>query len=348
LDIVLHSRAHQIYDIGDYMVRGSKFEKGLEYATSKVGLVNLFDYWTTAMKQISGATANAKLMDSLDLVVNLNGNMRETGKAMEFLASAGIDNNMASEIWKQVTRVGGGQRVNDVWWPNTEAWDNAGGAVDAYRAALVKEVDDTIITPGVERPLWMDSSLTGRMLGQFKSFGMSSVSKTMLAGLQQRDMAVLTGTMVGLAMGTLSYYIWANTVGGQAFEEMQDALANLDNGGWEKFADEAINRSGNLGILGEVQDFLSTFQQTAPYVTFSGEKTTRRNGGADWLEIFGGPSADAVKTLGQGVTDLLSEDGLAQSGLHKLRTLIPLQNNFYLRQLFDAVEKASGLPENKR
>jgi hypothetical protein len=288
LDVEMHGRAQQIFDILDETKFGTRVERGLEHVTNRIGTIALFDHWTATMKRISGAVINAKLLDSVDLVMNGKGTARELSEATEFLAARGIDGEFAERIWKQVIDGVGGNRVNGVWLPNTEVWDDL-DAVRVYRQGLVGEINNTIITPGVERPMFNDSTMTGRMLSQFRSFAFSSTTKTMMAGLQQADAAFVTGTMVSLALGSLSYWLWAWTVGGRALEEMQNA-------GLDKWADEAIQRSGSLGFLDIGQRILERVPATQELVSFSGGRATRRAGG-DLTEALLGPTFDLVQRV---------------------------------------------------
>jgi hypothetical protein len=345
LDLVLHSRARAISDIGDYMVRGSKFEKGLEWTTSKMGLIALFDYWTTAMKQIAGSTANAKIMDDIRLLMEGGGNAKDRAKATEFLASAGINEDLARSMWKEITKPGGSDIVDGVLWPNTEAWDNVGGAVDAYRAALVREINRTIVTPGAERPLISDSSLTGRMIFQFKSFAFSSTTRTLLSGLQQRDMAWATGSAISLALGGLSYYIWANVTGGKALEDFNAAIEDFEGEGWKKFMDEAISRSGILASISMGQDIMSTLPMNLP-VNFSGQRSSRQADN-DFFDATLGPSYDLAARLIRALPGTDNETGEMEWGrreARQLRLMMPFQNTLGIRHIYDAIENA--VPEN--
>lgn len=344
LDVLLHSRAHQISDVGDYMVRGSKFEKGLEWASSKIGMVALFDYWTVAMKQIAGSVANAKALDDIRVLLDptRKGTKAEIAKSTNFLAGAGINEDLARAIWDELRKPGGSDMVDGVLWPNTEAWDNSRGAVDAYRALLVREVNRTIITPGVERPLMTDSSLAGRLLFQFKSFSLSATQKIFLAGLQQRDMAVAQGTMISLALGALSYYIWANITGGKALEDMNAALEDFDGEGWKKFADESISRSGILASISMGQDIMSTLPMVGPYSTLSGQRSSRQADN-DFIDATLGPSLDLARRAIRAMPGVDSETGNVQwdrSNMHQLRLMLPFQNHFALRHIFNAIEQA--------
>lgn len=336
-DPVLHTRAYQLYDMLDEYSHRSKFESGVEYATSRMGVLALFDYWTAAMKQISSGVALGKMSDSLALVIEGKGSAKEIAEATEFLAAAGIGEKQSREIWQEMLSEGGSDIIDGVRIPNTEAWKNP-TAVRAFRAGLRGEADDTIITPGFEKPLWIDGSLGGRMLGQFKSFAMASTTKTMMAGLQQRDMAFVTGTMISLALGAFSYYLWAVSVGGKAYEEMLSA--DID-----KWADEAITRSGILAVFGEAQRVAENIPALSDFATLSGKRTTRR-AGTDITEALLGPSFDLVEKTNAVLVGL---DDPTQSTLHSLRLLLPLQNIFFLRKAFDAVEASVGadLPERR-
>lgn len=335
LDAIMHTRAQAVHDILDDYGRHSKFERAVDFATNKMGAVALFDYWTTAMKQLSASVIIGKLSDSIDIVAGgAKASAKDIAEAQTFLASKGLTGKVLEDIYADMLRPGGSDLVNGVRMPNTEAWSSE--SQRAFRSALASEVDNTIITPGVERPVWMDASMTGRLIGQFKSFGMSSTHKVLLAGLQQRDMAFLSGTMVSLALGALSYYLYAMAAGGQTKEKMLKA-------GVGKFADEAINRSGLLGVFSEGQRFFERIPATQRYASFSGDRTTRR-GGDDIVDVFLGPSFGAGKTAAKVLAGI---DDPTKSTLHNFRTLLPWQNVVYSRQLLDAVERSVDLPERR-
>lgn len=336
LDATMSSRASAIFDIMDDLGRGSKFERGLEFATHQMGLVGLFDQWTSGMKQFSGAVAHAKLMDSLDTVVN-GGKGRD--KALDFLGENGINDNLAERIWGQVVEAGGGDKVNGRWWPNVENWKDKDLA-RMYSQAIVRETNITIVTPGIDKPLWMDQTIMGKLVGQFRSFAFASTSRTLLAGMQQRDAAFVNGIFASLAFGALGYYVYAMAAGGRAKEEMLAA----DSAKW---ADEAINRSGLLAILAEVQSIAENIPATAPYATFSGRRNTRLDGD-DILQALAGPTFGFVQRGADTVSKLYDpskpegDRGPDRATVYALRTLLPFQNIFFLRQLFDTMAGPPG------
>jgi len=143
--------------------------------------------------------------------------------------------------------------------------------------------------------------------------------------------------MMSLAMGAFSYYIWALTVGGDALKEAQ----KFDPA---KYADEAITRSGLLGIGDIAQRILERIPATSPYATFSGQRTTRRSGD-DLMGTLAGPSFDLLENASAVVMGL---DDPTEGTARSLRRILPTQNVFYLRQLYDKILDAADLPESRR
>lgn len=332
IDAITSQRANSLFEVLDDLGRGSKFERGVEFLSGKQGLVALFNYWTDGMKQLTGAIANARLMDSImDVVENTN----PSGKSIKFLAEVGIDGPMAQRIADQVRKNAGGGKVDGVWLPQTENWKDD-IALRGFRAALAREVNNTIVTPGVERPLWTNASTTGRLLSQFKSFAFSSTYKTVLAGMQQRDANFVTGVTISLAMGALSYYTYSLATP-ERYKRMLEA-------GPDKWADEAIQRSGVLGVLGLAQDITSRIPATAKISSFSGGRSARR-GGDDLIETLMGPTFDFAKTSADVITEI--NDPTASTA-HKMRQLLPWQNVSYLSYLFDSIEKSANLKERRQ
>lgn len=343
LDMAMQGRMQAVFGTEDYIRGGTKIEKGLEWTANRMGNIAAFAPWTDIGKQIAGSIANARLMDSLAVVAGgEKASARELKEAVDFLANGGVDDELARRMWTASQQEGGADLVDGQWWANTEMWDPE--ARRAYSAFMYRETANTIITPGIDMPLFMDSGPIARLLFQFKSFGMTSTTRALMAGLQQRDMAFYTGATISLALGALSYYTYANIVGGPILAEMQK---NFAEGNWDKFADEAINRSGLLGIGAEVQSIGSAIPGVADKVTFSGKRSTRQ-GASNLFEAVAGPTfGDLANTTSQVITGAYSP---TQGTLHQMRTLTPLQNHTLLRGIYDQIEDgiAAKLPENRR
>ena len=336
VDTSAHLRSTGFHDTMDDLMRGTKFERAVSYLSTHMGILALFDIWTDKMKLITGAISNGKIMESLATVNGVEGYM-PMAKAMDFLAQNSISGSMAEAMWREITENGGGQRINGVWWPNTKSWINP-EAVRTYRQMLAREVNNTIVTPGIDKPLYADVNMVGRLLYQFKSFGLASNSRIVMSGLQQQDAAVLNGVLVSLAMGAVSYAAWATLTGGKAYEDMRNASA-------EKWIDEMIQRSGLFGALGEVQRVGQTVPALSPYMSLSNTKSTRRPGD-NLVESLLGPSFGLLQEAGNVIGGLHEP---TQATAHALRKMMPFQQTMILREIWDAFEAglAHVLPERR-
>jgi len=331
LDMVLDSRIMAFADIADDYGRASKFERGLAQATRYFARVSLMAQWNSAIKQFAAIIAQRKMFRSIERVVAGTASKKE----IEYLASGGIDANMAERIALQFEAHG--VKDGDVWWANSGAWTDQ-RAVESFRAILVRDVDRAIVTPGAgDRPIWMSGEM-GKTIGQFKSFQVASIHRTLLAGMQQRDMAAFSGMAMMIALGMLSYWTKAE-IGG--YDVSDD---------WRVWVTEGIDRSGVIGWLGDANNIVEKMTRGRVGMSaFTGEQSSRyasRNLAGAML----GPTFDALGDLGQVSGAAFAGDWTA-SDTRALRKMIPLQNLFWLRKGFDAMEQgvnqAFGVPAKR-
>ncbi|WP_235988697.1 hypothetical protein [Pseudorhizobium endolithicum] len=328
LDMVLDSRAMAFADVTDDFGRHSSFERGLASVSTRFGMVSLMAPWTAAMKQFSGLVVMTNILRSSERLAKGFPSPIEVRR----LASASIDVVLAHRITAQFEKYG--QKQGGVLLARAGDWDDA-IAREAFRAAVVREVDRIIVTPGQDKPLWMSTEL-GKTIGQFKSFSVSSSQRIMLAGLQQRDAATLNGIMVSLGLGAFSY--WAK-------ERFADRELSDEPAQW---VIEAIDKSGLTGWLMEVNAISEKVSRgTVGLSAITGKQISRyasRNATASLL----GPSLGTVQDM-INVAGSVATGSATKRDLHTARTLLPAQNLFYLRRLFDRVEAATGdslaLPE---
>ena len=224
-----------------------------------------------------------------------------------------------------------------MWWANTNDWTDP-IAVRHYRAALSKEVDSAIVTPGQDKPLWLSTPL-GSVLGQFKSFGMASVQRTMLSGLQRRDANALNGLVMMVALGALATKLKNDVAGRESGDTVE---------WWVK---EGFDRSGVTGWLFDVHNIVEKGTRGAIGLSqFTGGPTMSRYQSRNMTGALLGPSLGAVNDLMR-VAGTAAQEGKAaltgqpaefpwnQADTRAVRRLVPYQNLFYLRWLFDQAEE---------
>jgi hypothetical protein len=336
LDMVLDTRAMQMADVFEDYGRYSKFERGLNYAGEKFGLVSGMSLWNGAMKSFTGVMVQSRMLQAI---------MGDTTPAMRrrlrFLTiSPAIERRIAGQFQRH------GAKDGEVWVANTKDWTDK-EAVRIYRAALAKEVDSHIISPGQEKPLWMSTEL-GKTIGQFKSFTFSSMSRALIRGLQERDAATAQSAILAASLGMMVYYLKTKAADKEP----------SDNPG--KWVLEGIDRSGMTGWLMEANGMAEKVSGGRIGLNpIIGETTSSRFAARGVTETLAGPSLglveDTAMTTGAVAQALIpgpdgSRKPMTRAQAHKVRRLIPFQNVFYLNWLFnageDAVGDAAGMPEN--
>lgn len=336
-DVYTNVRSRGTFEFGevDFASR-TQIERFFEFTAAKTPTVALFGPWTDFMKQISASATMARLLTAIEDLSKGKISQDE----LKYLASASISPDMARRIQAEMDATG--TRYKNVTLPNVEKWKDY-EAMRAFHAAMSREDARIVITPGLEKPLWMDASMLGRIVGQFRSFTMAANTKILISGLQSRDMAavgMLQGTVFSLAMGALSYYIWAVTSGERAIKEMQEA-------DWETWIDQAIYRSGLLGAFSEIQNIGAEIPATAGLVTFGGGDLAGRRANSVLGAVLG-PSFGKAENIAQ---FLVGIDEPTEGTVQQARRLLPYQNVFYLRRALDYIDQETadmfGLPERR-
>lgn len=329
-DLVLDTRARNLAEIGDDWGRGSKFERGLQWAQNKFGLANALSIWTSFWKQFDGVVAQTRILEAAERLADGKATKSET----EYLSWLGIDYDMATRLNKQqgahATIEPGYRTANTLRWNDPEA-------VQALRAALVKDVDTSVVTPGAgDRPSWTRTEW-GKTIAQFKSFSLSAMARTTARGLQQRDIATVQGMTMMVVLGMLQYYI-----------RTRDEDIDWENPAvWIK---EGVDRSGVTGWIFEAMNtqekILGGLGINAAIGSPSARYASRNATGAILGPTFG-VGEDAIRLLSN-----IGKGEWSAADTHRIRKLLPAQNLMYLRWMFDQLEEGVnetfGVPDRRQ
>lgn len=331
LDMVLDSRTMALADITGDFGRHSMFERALQAASSRFGVVSLMAPWNAAMKQFSGVITMTNILKAAERVADGRAGKNDVRR----LAASGINADLAARITKQFKE--NGSVEDGIYMAGGQRWTDR-QALEAFRTAVVRDVDRIIVTPGQDKPLWMSTEL-GKAVGQFKSFAISSMQRTLLSGLQQRDAATLNGMLVMMGLGAFTY--WAKEVTGGR-EPSDDPRV---------WAVNAFDWSGLGGWMMEANNISEKFTRGRVGLSaLTGEQVSRYQS-RNVTGAFLGPSADALADIFQVSGSIFAGD-TTKSDLRKARQLVPMQNLFYTRWLLNQVEEATGdalgLPETRR
>lgn len=310
---VLQSRLASLTDINDPYAYGSRFERFLSNSSNLFSRATGLGWWNDTLKTVSSVmTQNRMMRNALDW----NGADKAERAYMAYL---GIDEDMAQRIAAQFKKHG--LEEDGIYGANVSQWDDQ-AAVRAWGAALNKDVDRTIITKGVaDTPLWMKTNW-GRLIFQFKSFGLASHQRVLIAGLQERphrlaEMMVMSST-IGMLIGYLKYVERG---------DMDEANKLLENPGL--WVAEGLDRSGVLSIPFEISN--TAEKLGLPGVVTGAQALAGdedRGGGASRYASRGklgavlGPSAGLFEDLAL-IAQQLGEGDLKKSGANAIIRQLP-------------------------
>jgi hypothetical protein len=323
LDLVLDTRANNLADIGDDYGRFSKFERGMKYAADKYGLINGMSIWNSFVKQWAGLVSITRTLEACEAVAK--GTIKE--KEMRRLLWQGIDPDMAKRIHRMADKHGATE--GGVRWANVEAWLGPDGQYarlerEALGAAIIKDVDSIIVTPGIgDKPLWLDAEGT-RLIGQFRSFFLSSAVRITTRGLQERDMNTLQGAALMTTLGALAYYL-----------KTPDEKLSDNPGVWIK---EAVDRSGLTGWFMEANNMTEKF--TGNSIGLSGLfnlKPSQRYASRGFVGNLAGPTWGLFDEAA-GFAAAAGTGTWGENDTERAANMIPMWKTFYFRWLRESFD----------
>lgn len=310
---VLQSRLASLADLNDPYAYGSRFERFLSNASNAFSRATGLGWWNDTLKSVASImTQNRMMRNALD--------WHGSDKAERaYMAYLGIDEDMAQRIAAQFRKHG--LEEDGIYGANVSAWDDE-AAVRAWGAALNKDVDRTIITKGVsDTPLWMKSNW-GKLIMQFKSFGLASHQRVLIAGLQERPHRLAEMMVMSSALGMLVGYAKYLERG-----DIDEANRLLDNPGL--WVAEGLDRSGILSIPFEISNtaeklgmpgFVKAAQKIAGDADAGGQASRYASRGK--LGAVLGPSAGLFEDIAQ-IAQQLAEGDLKKSGANAIIRQIP-------------------------
>jgi hypothetical protein len=338
-DVLTHQRARNYIDTFGYDVNESAIERFWQKTAHAMPMLALFGPWTDTMKVMTASATMARTVRAIEDLAD----GKADAEQLLYLTKMNISPQMAYRMADQLRTEYGGTRYRGITLPNTESWTDY-QAMRVFQAAMAREDENIVLTPGLERPLTADVSMMGRILFQFHNFTFSAQSKIVASGLQSRNMAAfhyVQGAVFSLALGAVSYYIWAMTHNERSRKEMREATL-------AQWVDQMIYRSGLLGALSDVQSVAKSIPLTRPYAGFSDSDLAGRNPG-DISEGILGASSSKFNDI---IQFLAGVDEPTEATARQARKILPWNNVFWLKWAFNEVERgvaeSLNLPEKRQ
>lgn len=322
-EMVLNSRLATMAELADPYAHGSKFERLMDNATTQFSKLTGLGWWNDTVKGISSImTQNRILRNAGKKYAELD----QYEKA--YMGFIGIDENMAGRINRQFAKHGG--KDGSALVANTSAWDDR-VAADVYAAALNKDTDRTIVTKSVaDQPLWTRTN-TGKLIFQFKSFGLASHQRVLIAGLQERPHRMAEMLVFGTALGMMIAYLKHLERG-----DLEKANALLENPGL--WVTDGLDRTGILSLPFEVSNTLDKLNLDEGFgsgvpLTIKGvaqlaagdkrrDLDVSRYASRQKFGAIGGPTVGLFEDLTT-IAEQLSDGDLKRSGVNAMVRQIP-------------------------
>ena len=337
LEAELNTRLNMFADLSDPLARGTALTRFTGNATQIFSKVTLMNYWNDLLKSTAGLSGQQKMIRSL-------GSPDKHDKA--YLRSLGVEEWQEKLLQKQINKHGKKHLSGIKDWDYSEAGVEEVARV--WRGAIRKIADETIVTKSAgDLPLFSNVKL-GSVFLQFKSFLIASHSKVLLKSLQARGEKEVAGTITGaiamVAMGMMVAAIKAEmhekSVG------LRGAKNNFDISKWNKrqWLMEGVDRSGLIALILEPLHISDKMMGIGPSM-LTGKGVTSRFASRNTLGALLGPTAGTVQDFSATSRMLASPmtgADVSKSDVYALRRMLPFQNAFVFRQMFDILEAETG------
>ena len=323
VDMVTGQRAMLFADVGDMFGVTSKLESGMgKLSAINFMYVNLMSRWTEMAKSMASVTIGSRIIE--DSIRWTKGSLPDKWKTA--LASSGIDQDMARRIAVQFEKHGDKTKHN--FMANAAKWEDD-AAADAFGTALNRDINITIVTPGLgDTPLWMSTEMGG-LLSQFKKFAMGATQRMMMRGMQEKDLDFMFGSLLLMGSGMILDKIYTEYRFGRDYSK-------------KSFTDKlltAFDRSGLAGIYTDLNKAVETLTDNRIGLgPMLGEEKPFGSSNRWKAGTIAGPTGGQIYNI----FDILYDVGGNKYNHHtakNVRRLIPFQNVWYLDWLFDDIQK---------
>ena len=324
VDLITNQRAMLFADMPSDMFG---FVNKMESAMGKTSqfnfmYINLMSRWTEMAKSMASVTIGSRIIE--DSIKWGKGGLPDKWKIA--LASSGIDEQMASRIAVQFETHGTKLKHNFI--AGTSEWtDDA--AKKAFGAALNKDINITIVTPGKgDTALWMSTEV-GSTIAQFKKFAAAASQRILLRGMQERDADFLFGSILLLGSGMMIDGLYHKYRFNRDYGKLPLSQKLLN----------AFDRSGLAGIYSDVNKAIETLTDNRFGISPLLGAGKPYGSSTRWkMGTILGPSGGQIYNI----FDIMYDVAGGKYNHHtakNVRRLIPWQNVWYLDWLFDDIQK---------
>lgn len=323
LDGFLNSRVAELQMLDNTYGRGNILERGLSNAQKfffqKVGL----NFWTDWDKHFSSTLFSKKAME---LGEKLSKGANVSQKDLTEYASMGLSSDDLVKAFGEYS--GKGDLSDYSLFLNTDSWDDKDLA-KRFLGAVKKSSDSYIVSRKAGSvPQILSDNEPGKIFAQFMGYSFSATTDVLYKSAQK----IAAGDARGVAMlsmmtlaGVGQYMIKEIMAGREIPDDPKELLyAGFDQGG-------AFGLAPN--IIGKMDS--ATGNAISDVLGLRNVKYRQQDIGS----VLAGPTGDFVSRTGKIGSDVIRGQ-VSDKTLNNFRRLIPFQNWFIVRNIFDKIEES--------
>jgi hypothetical protein len=294
----------------------SRIDAGMERLSDTVYKWSGLRHWNRYMKIAAGVMRAYAIRDAVGRYDGLS----QIKKAE--LASLGIGEAEAKAIREQIQLHA--KQDGDTWDPNLSAWGDQAAARD-FRIAIRRDMDRSVITPGIGDTPGLMSKWYGQLLLQFQSFAFGFLNRFMTPTAQR--ISLMQDPRALVAYGHLAWTGFVVLV----FKDLVNGRDPAERFTAEKLPQTMVEVADRAGITSYLSPYIdSALKATAPLqeAAFgSSLKPTSRFARNAWWESLLGPSFGTARDAAQFTSAAIAGD--SDQVIKKGLLLAPF--NTYLR-----------------
>ena len=323
-EAIAQNRIHAGFNLFDPYTPGSKAEHLMNRMSEGFQKASFMSGWNNTMKQFEAIVTDMQIAEILEQ------GTKAAKRDVAWLRFLGIDETMGNRILAEMKKHGG--KVDGTTISNFKDFDPAVRQV--YAQALYRQMNDVIITPGIGGQFeWMNKPLFS-LIAQFKSFMQESYPRMFIRGMQQglllKDIHALEGIMtIGLLGGV--------SIMAKDFFAGRDFNERMDDPG--EFIYDVVDKSGLLALPIEIDLTLDRLSGNSMGIrSMITDEAGRKFYTPSMVASLMGPSAGTIEDIIT-LARHIAQGEPRPSDVNKIRNIMPYQNLFYTRFLFDAVQE---------
>lgn len=334
IETALHTRNIYVNDIVQQSARGNAMTRSLDWAAEKMGKLNMLDALTDIQKQMTGVLANDELMRCAIAETAGTATEREIANMRRF----GIDTAMAQRIageFNQGVTQGHNMIQNGIYLTDTKRWADR-EAADTLERSLSTVTHSVVYNPSAGAKVVIPHNFFGKemesMMTQFLSFNLGSHIQHFVPMLQKFDSATWSYIATSVAMGAVVYEIKHGLK--QLGSDQEPRERNV-----QEMTYDAVSESGIAPmpfLLNSMASGMSR-QLDARRLVSDDDRPTLAAQSFNPGSALLGPAGQVISN-GYGIASDVYNDTVDRRTISKARQLIPFNNLFYARWLFNMTE----------